>query len=366
MSDAASPDDRRSGPTPVNLLTGFLGSGKTTLLQRMLADPSMAGCAVLINEFGEVGLDHHLLDRIDDNVVLLKSGCVCCTVRGEVADALQSLHARRGRGEIPWFDRVVIETTGMADPYPALSTIRSHPVLKSQFSIGNVVTTVDAVNAAGILGRRLEATRQIAAADVVALTKTDLCDDAQGRAVRESLARLNPTASVLAATDPALPGLVAARRTAEPEALVGVSPTEVEPAATHHHDHGDQDDGHAVKSFAMVFEDRVDWTGFGIWLTMLLHSHGDRIFRVKGMLHVSGEPNPVAVHAVQRLVHPPVHMSGWPDEGRRSTIVFITEGLDPDRIRHSFSVFNRLSARILGRSESDQAASSILRTDAAA
>ena len=134
-------------PIPVNLLTGFLGSGKTTLLQRMLSDPSMAGAAVLINEFGEVGLDHELLDRIDDTVMLMKSGCLCCTVRGEVADSLSDLFSRRARGEIPAFDRVVIESTGLADPFPVLSTIRAHPVLRSHFTVGQVITTVDVVNA---------------------------------------------------------------------------------------------------------------------------------------------------------------------------------------------------------------------------
>lgn len=181
MSGGSSQSSRR---TAVHLLTGFLGSGKTTLLQRMLTDPSMADAAVLINEFGEVGLDHELLGRIDDAVVLMRSGCLCCTVRGEIADSLLDLHSKRERGEIPWFDRVVIESTGLADPFPVLSTIRSHPVLQSHFTIGRVITTVDAVNAAAQIDRRDEAVRQIGAADAIVLTKTDVAEPQAVTAVR--------------------------------------------------------------------------------------------------------------------------------------------------------------------------------------
>ena len=355
---AIDPAEARQGPTPVNLLTGFLGSGKTTLLQRLLTDAAMANAAVLINEFGEVGLDHHLLERIDDNVVLLKSGCVCCTVRGEVADALQSLHAQRARGEIPFFDRVVIESTGLADPYPALSTLRAHPVLKSQFCVGKVITTVDAVNGLSAVARRLEAVRQIAAADIIAVTKTDLCDERTTMAVNIRLGEINPTATIITAADATLLSRLTTRSAQsidDHQWTAEVPPTRGEAQSSHdashhgshHHHHPDEDEAHAVRSFSMVFEDDVDWTGFGIWLTMLLNRHGDRIFRVKGILNVAGEANPVAIHAVQRLVHPPVHMKRWPDERRQSRIVFIAEGIDPQRIRRSFEVFSRLAARVL-------------------
>ncbi len=331
----------RSAPTPVNLLTGFLGSGKTTLLQRMLSDPSMAGAAVLINEFGEVGLDHELLDRIDDTVMLMKSGCLCCTVRGEIADSLQDLLSRRGRNEIPWFDRVVIESTGLADPFPVLSTIRAHPVLRSHFTVGQVITTVDAVNAVGQIGARDEAVRQIGAADVLVLTKTDLCAEAQAAAVRDRLARLNPAARVLLAQD-TVPGDILTDDSvrwvsADPESVA------VEPEQGHRHHHHHHDEALGVQSFSVVIEEKIDWTAFGIWLTMLLNRHGDRIFRVKGILDVEGEDRPVAVHGVQHLVHPPVHMSHWPSADRSSRLVFILEGLDPELIRRSLMTFNRLS-----------------------
>jgi len=318
-------------PIPVHLLTGFLGSGKTTLLQRMLADPVLAHTAVLINEFGEIGLDHHLLDRIDDTVVLLKSGCLCCTVRGEVADALLNLHSLRTRGKIERFERVVIETTGLADPYPVLTTIRAHPVLRSHFSVGGTITTIDAVNGAKQLDTRTEAIRQVAAADVLVVTKSDLAEAGAVETLRHRLASLNPAAELhLASESEVADFLVSAswRPTAAPIAAAGGQRL-----------HG----AGGVQSLSMVIDEDVDWTAFGVWLTLLLNRHGDRIFRVKAMLKVAGEDRPVAVHGVQRLVHPPVHMSAWPDAARQSRLVFIFEGLDPAAIRRSFAVFNRLS-----------------------
>lgn len=318
--------------TPVHLLTGFLGSGKTTLLQRMLADPALSNTAVLINEFGEVALDHHLLDRIDETVVLLKSGCVCCTVRGEVADALLNLHSLRERGAIESFERVVIETTGLADPYPVLSTIRAHPVLRSHFSVGGTITTVDAVNGDQHLATRQEAFRQVAAADVLVITKSDLATAGEVAKLRNRLAALNPVAELCIAS----------------EADVGefLRPAVWRPSDLFVEQQSDVH-GNGVQSLSMVIDDVVDWTAFGIWLTALLNRHGDRIFRVKGILNVAGEERPVAIHGVQRLVHPPVHMSGWPDDSRQSRLVFIFEGLDPEAIRRSFEVFNRLSGRQL-------------------
>lgn len=348
-------EPRSANLTPVNFLTGFLGSGKTTLLQRLLADPAMANAAVLINEFGEVGLDHHLLDRIDDNVVLLKSGCLCCTVRGEVADALQKLDSQRGRGEIPWFDRVVIETTGLADPFPALSTIQSHPVLRSHFAIANVVVTVDAVNGSRQIDERLEAVRQVGAADVIVITKTDMGEATDTDALLEKLNRLNPSARRVIAQEASADDFLvdASAERSEEWLSEALSLSEESAAPVHHHHHEEEGNhGHAhssVRSFSMVIEERIDWTGFGMWLTMLLNRHGDRVFRVKGILDIEGEERPVAIHGVQRLVHPPVHMSAWPDRRRQSRIVFIVDGLDPARIEESFHVFNRLSEKVLAQ-----------------
>ncbi|MCA0044798.1 CobW family GTP-binding protein [Celeribacter litoreus] len=338
--------------TPVVLLTGFLGSGKTTLLQRLLTDTSMDGAAVLINEFGEVGLDHHLLDRIDDNVVLLKSGCICCTVRGEVADALENLNSLRAREEIA-FDRVVIETTGLADPYPVLQTLTAHPVLRSHFTNGGVMTTVDAVNAELQVEHRAEAVRQIAAADRIILTKTDLADPENEAALRARLGRINPAARIATTLDSveSILGDFGPTTFATPVAGQGDHDHACGPDCadhTHHHAHGHHshhhDDALGVTSFSLVIEQAIDWTMFGTWLTLLLHKHGDRIFRVKGILALEGEDRPIAVHGVQHLVHAPTHMEHWPEGPRQSRLVFIMEGISPDQVRRSFAAFTGISA----------------------
>src|SRR5258708_4632444 len=207
--------------TPVNLITGFLGSGKTTLLQRLLADPALADTAVLINEFGDVGLDHHLLERIDDTMVLLRSGCLCCTIRGELASAIKDLHSRRERGVVPAFRRVVVESTGLADPFPILSTVQADPVLRHHFRLGNVITTIDAVNGLG----RPESIKQVAVADRLVLTKTDLAPDV-GELLAE-IRRLNPDA----------PLWRAAQQTIDAAALLdgaSHSPLRALPGATDH------------------------------------------------------------------------------------------------------------------------------------
>jgi G3E family GTPase len=180
--------------TPVTLITGFLGSGKTTLLQRLLRDPALSDTAVLINEFGEIGLDHHLLERIDETMVMLQSGCVCCTIRGEFSTAIKDLHSRRERGLLPPFRRLVIESTGLADPFPILSTIRSDPVLRHHFCLGNVITTVDAVNGARTLDAQPESIKQIAAADRLVLTKTDLASAEASDRLTRRLRQINPDA----------------------------------------------------------------------------------------------------------------------------------------------------------------------------
>ena len=301
--------------TPINLLTGFLGSGKTTLLRRLLADPALSDCAVLINEFGEVGLDHHLLERIDENVVLLPSGCVCCMIRGELADAVKSLLGRRTRGEIPAFRRIVIESTGLADPFPILSTLRADPVLKHHVTIGTVVVTIDAVNALAQLDMQDECAGQIAVADRMVLTKTDLASEQQIADVLTRIAELNPDAPLWRAADETPSADALLLDASGPQSRFRAIPARAPGHVT------------AIQSFAITFDQTIDWTMFGIWLTMLLNRHGASILRIKGMLRLPDSETPIAIHAVRHLVHPPVHMRAWPDESREdSRIVFIVRG----------------------------------------
>ena len=314
--------------TPVTLLTGFLGAGKTALLARLLRWPALRDTAVLINEFGEVGLDHLLVEPLQGEVALLRGGCVCCSIRGDLKAALIDLHDRRRRGLVPDFRRVVIETTGLADPGPAIATLVADPVLRHAFAVGAIVTVVDAVNGARTLDSHEEALRQAASADRLVLSKTDLAEPAVTAALRARLAALNPVAPV---TDLTLDD--------EPEAaLLTDDPTgegsarrwlcaEI-PAARH-----------GPVGSVLIESGPVDWTRFGLWLGMLLNRHGARILRLKGLVAVEGADTPVVIQGVQHLVHPPRHLPAWPDGTARTRLVLIGRDLDGDLLRRSFAAF---------------------------
>jgi G3E family GTPase len=335
---------------PLNVITGFLGSGKTTLLKRLLATPQCADTAVLVNEFGEVGLDHHLLRRLDDAIVLMQSGCVCCTIRGDLSAALRDLYARRERGDIPAFRRVAVETTGLADPTPILATVTSDPVLRHHFRLGTVITTVDAVNGALHLRRQPESVKQAAVADRLVVTKTDIAAPADVAALRERLARINPSASLIdAAVELADPAALLTQdsddsgtKSAEVLSWFAAAPEAEEPHA--HHGDVNRHDA-SIAAFCLVFDRPLDWTMFGVWLSMLLSDRGEDVLRVKGLLNVVGSPGPVVIHGVQHIVHRPVHLEAWPDADRRSRIVFITRGIARERVARSFAAFQRLSDR---------------------
>lgn len=311
--------------TPIALVTGYLGSGKTTLIRALLEDPALGDTAVIVNELGEIGIDHAILRHVDERTVLLASGCVCCTLRGDLADELRDLVDRRSTGEIPPFTRVVVETTGVADPAPILATLVSEPLVRHQYVLDTVVATVDAQH--GLRGEESE--RQVAAADVLVVTKADLADPAD---VERTLGSLNPVASVVRAVqgniDPAR--LLRVRR----ERLCGDSPQASSDAGAHHHGHEDD-----VAAVSLVLDGPVDWLGFGVWLTMLLHARGREILRVKGLLDVGGM-GPLLVDAVQHVVHPPVHLDSWPDDDRRSRLVLIGRHLDADRLGRSLRAFS--------------------------
>jgi len=334
-------------PIPVNIVTGFLGSGKTTLLQRLLRAPQMARTVVLINEFGEIGLDHLLVERVDEALVLLQNGCICCSVRDDLKTALRGLLSRREREEIPAFDRVVIETTGLADPGPVLYTLLGEPVVRHSFRLGNVVTTVDALNADLHLSRNPEGVKQVAAADRLVITKTDLADPAQTGAVRDMLGRINPSAEIL---DVAEVGFDTERVLAEQirdlTPLMRFRPHVAESTPTADPSRGLQHNA-SVASLSLALEEPLDWTAFGIWLTLLLHRHGDNVLRVKGILRLQDVAAPVFINAVQHVVHPPQHLARWPTADHRSRIVFITRGIEHSLLARSLAAFSnsRVAAR---------------------
>jgi G3E family GTPase len=336
---------------PVNVITGFLGSGKTTLLRRLLASPALADTAVIVNEFGEVGLDHHLLRRLDDEIVLLRSGCLCCTIRGDLSAAMRDLYSRRERGEVFPFRRLVVETTGLADPVPILSTVMAEPVLRHHFRLGNVVTTIDAVNGLIQLEHQEESAKQAAVADRIVITKIDIAAENGVVELRRRLKELNPAAPQLETAPgvPVDPDKLLIRdlydldgRAEEVRQWLAIE-SEKAGAIAPHHLHLDVNRHDArIHAFCLRFERPLNWTGFGIWLSMLLHSHGNDVLRVKGMLNVAESCGPVVIHGVQHLVHPPDHLPEWPDDDHSSRIVFIVRGLSRETIERSLLAFARL------------------------
>jgi G3E family GTPase len=305
--------------TPVTLVTGYLGSGKTTLISRLLAHPEMDETAVIVNELGEVGIDHHLLRRVDERTVLLRSGCLCCTLRGDLADELRDLYDRRARGEIPAFRRVVVETTGLADPAPIAYTLAAEPVVRHHFVLEAMVAAVDSVH--GL--REPESVKQAAIADVIVVTKVDV---AAPGGLGTILRRLNPAADLAEASfgdvDPAW---LFERPHRDPRDLS--------------FEQGGREHTHDVEAFCLFLDDELDWTAFGIWLTMLLQARGQDVLRVKGLLNVGG-PGPVLLNGVEHVVHPPQHLDAWPDEDRRTRLVFIGRGLEREAVEASLRAFN--------------------------
>lgn len=332
---------------PVNLLTGFLGSGKTTLLKRLLESPHLANTAVLINEFGEIGLDHLLLETVEDETVVLQSGCICCTIRSDLKNAIAGLYDKSRRGLIPSFDRMVIETTGLADPAPIVFTLRGDPMIRHHFRLSNIVTTVDAVNAARELTTNDETRKQIAVADRIVITKTDIADPQAVKRLSAKLRELNATAKIYdARTDSIEAGDLFARDIYDPQTKSEEVQSWLDEEANRSgHAHAYDRNRHAgdIVTFCVTEDRPLDWTAFGIWLSMLVHAHGENVLRVKGLINVAGLPAPVVVNGVQHIIHPPTHLDRWPSDDRRSRIIFVVQGLDPKMLQRSLAAFNRLA-----------------------
>jgi G3E family GTPase len=337
-------------PVAVSIVTGFLGSGKTTLLNRLLRDPALANTAVIVNEFGEVGIDHLLVEQSGDGVIELSDGCLCCTVRGELVDTLADLIDRMQTGRIAALDRVVIETTGLADPVPVLHTIIGHPVLMHVLRLESVVTVVDALNGLATLDAHEEAVKQVAVADRIVVSKTDMEGGASvSGALMARLQAINPDAPVVEG----------ARQASAAETLLappGASPASRDAALMdgegadghdHHHDH-DHEDGHhhhrhhaeCIRSFSLTHDAPVDRLGIGMFLDLLRSTEGDRILRVKGIVRVKDEEDrPLVLHGVQRILHPPIRLERWPQGRRETRLVIIGEDLDEPNIRRLFDAF---------------------------
>lgn len=319
--------------TPLTLLTGFLGAGKTTLLNRLLADPAMANTAVLINEFGAVGLDHLFISAPDEDSVLLASGCLCCTIRGDLSRALRDLSAR-GRD----FRRVVIETTGLADPAPILHTLMRDPLLLRDYRLDGVVTLVDAVAGAATLDTQEEARRQVAVADRLVISKGDLADAAP---LRARLAALNPVAPILDARFATVPELLDAGPFGADGKLPDITGWIAAAGHDHHHHHHDVNrHDKRIQALCLRFETPLNWEGLGSYLEMLAMTQGAQMLRMKGILNLQGEAGPVVMHGVQHSFHPPQRLAAWPEgDDRSSRLVFILRDLEPRVVEEGLRAF---------------------------
>ena len=318
--------------TPITVLTGFLGAGKTTVLNHLLRQPALARTAVLVNEFGDIGIDHLLVEKLDENTVLLNAGCLCCTVRGDLTRVLREMMPRARRDEI---SRIVIETTGLAEPAPILATLMTDPVVASTYRLDGVVTVVDAVAGETNLTARAEAMRQVAVADRIVVTKSDLADPAP---LLARIAALNPGAPVIVADHGAVdPAAVLNAGLFDPASKISdvAGWLGAEALAHRHHDHDAR-----ISSFCLTFDKPLHWQGGGTWLELLIQTRGKDILRIKGILNLLGQDRPVAIHGVQHVLHPPVLLSAWPEgDPRTSRLVFITQDLPRAAIEEGLRAF---------------------------
>ncbi|MCM5556651.1 GTP-binding protein [Pleomorphomonas sp. JP5] len=368
MSEA----DSQRGPKPVipvTVVTGFLGAGKTSLLNRLVRDPALAGTGFIINEFGEIGIDHLLVEAADDGIVELSSGCLCCTVRGELVTTLENFLRGVDNGRIETLSRIVIETTGLADPVPVLATLTAHPYLSLRYAIDGVITVVDAVNGSRTLDEHEEAVKQVAVADRLVIAKADLPEGAARLpALKQRLAALNPGAPLVDATTAAPADVLGCglydptTKTADVRRWLNAEAFDGAGDHHHHHDHAcsgeDCDhpshhhhhDGHhhheegsrhdGVSAFSLVSDDALPAGALEMFLELLRAAHGPKLLRLKGVVRLAEDPErPLVVHAVQELFHQPVRLPSWPDADRRTRLVFITRDLAEEEVKRLFDAF---------------------------
>ena len=336
--------DPLAGRIPVSIVTGFLGSGKSTLINKLLQRPDMNRVAVIVNEFGEQSIDHDLIEVSDEQMMLLNNGCLCCVLRGDLQETLRDLFLKRRSGEIIDFDRVVVETTGLADPAPVMQTLMSDTMLQGQYRLDCVVTLVDAVNAPGQLDTMQEPLKQVALADRLVVTKSDLAEAGQVEALEKRLRELNPQAPMKRSVNGEIDlpflidvGLTSSRsRLAEVERWMGAEEHD-EHGHVHRHDS-------AVGSFSLRYDEPFTWAAFSQCMEVLTALRGPDLLRVKGLVNVEGHKGPLVVQGVQHLFHPPIELADWPSADRASRLVFITKGIERSTVESLFAAITRVAA----------------------
>jgi len=361
--DTANPHQR----LPVSILTGFLGSGKTTLLNHLVKQPEAEGVLVIVNEFGEIGLDHLLVEAVSDEMVLINAGCLCCTVRNDLQETLMKQALAAEQGKIPTFNRVVIETTGLADPAPILHTLMADLYVSGRYRMDGVITTVDAVNGARTLDAQFESVKQAAVADRLVLTKSDLADAVGMAALRERLERLNPGAPVIVAEQGRIaPGQLfdaglfkAEAKSADVQAWLKAEEVAAREEAAHRgwhhrHDHDHRHDvnrhGDHIQAYCLTLDEPIESHAFEEWINMAMMLKGPNLLRVKGIVNVQEFEGPVVIHGVQHVFHPPVMLEQWPCDDQRTRLVFIVSGVGKsflEELLHSFTGPDRRRLNII-------------------
>ena len=348
---ASDPSRRPPPPIPLTLLTGFLGAGKTTLLNALLRDPDLRDTAILINEFGEIALDHLLVEKIDGDMMVLSSGCLCCNLRGDLITALEKLLRNLDNGRAS-FKRVIVETTGLADPAPLLQTLMQHPYLVMRFRLDGVVTLVDAVNGSDTLDNHPEAVKQAAVADRIVLTKTDLLRSEDSAARRDALIarlrKLNPAAPILdAAAGEATVSALTGCGLYDPDRKIPdvsrwLADEAIAAAHAHHHHHHHDVNRHdeRVQAFTLATDRAIPAAMLDLFLELLRSTHGPNLLRMKAIVNIEETPDrPMVLHGVQHVLHPATQLDAWPDADHRTRMVFIVRDIEPRVIRELFDAF---------------------------
>ncbi|MCI4591088.1 GTP-binding protein [Sphingobium sp. BYY-5] len=330
---------------PISVLTGFLGSGKTTVLNRLVRDPAMSRALVVINEFGAVGLDHDLVARSDEDLVVeMMGGCLCCTIRGDLVRTLRDAPFRFARDGKCWFDRLVIETTGLADPAPILHTLMTDDHLQTLYRLDGVIATVDAATGMATLDAQEESVKQAAVADRLLLTKTDIASDADIRALEARLRTLNPAAPIIRTTN----GEVTAERlfdagiynpatkSVDVQRWLNAEAYEDDHHHNHHHDVNRHDD--RIRAICLTFDMPLKDTAFDRWIGILTTFKGPDVLRIKGIVNIEGLDKPLVIHGVQHVLHTPVALDAWPSEDRRTRMVFIVRDMDETDLRGTLTL----------------------------